>query len=69
MLKTDAVTLDARRPPGRRRLHARGRAAGGRRSPLKIACTAAGIELSNGAANVKLDAGQRVVNNGALEVI
>jgi hypothetical protein len=38
-------------------------------TPLKIACTAAGIELSNAAANVKLTPVTVSLNNGALEVI
>ena len=37
--------------------------------PMKIACTASGIELSIGAASVKLTPASVSVNNGALEVI
>ena len=38
-------------------------------TPLKIVCNSAGIELSNGAASVKLTPASVSVNNGALEVI
>jgi hypothetical protein len=38
-------------------------------TPLKLAFTAAGIELTNGAASVKLTPASVSVNNGALEVI
>lgn len=38
-------------------------------TPLKIVCDAAGIELSNGAASVKLTPVSVSVNGGALEVI
>jgi Type VI secretion system/phage-baseplate injector OB domain len=38
-------------------------------TPLKIACTSAGIEISNGAASVKLDPATVNINNGALQVI
>jgi hypothetical protein len=38
-------------------------------TPLKISLTAAGIELSNGAASVKLSPASVSLNNGALEVI
>jgi hypothetical protein len=38
-------------------------------TPLKIALTSSGIELSNGAASVKLTPASVSLNNGALEVI
>ena len=38
-------------------------------TPLTISLTAAGIELSNGAASVRLTAASVSVNDGALEVI
>jgi Type VI secretion system/phage-baseplate injector OB domain len=38
-------------------------------TPLKLAFTAEGIELSNGAASVKLTPASVSVNNGALEVV
>jgi hypothetical protein len=38
-------------------------------TPLKLAFTSAGIEMSNGAASVKLTPASVSVNNGALEVI
>lgn len=38
-------------------------------TPLKLAFTAPGIELTNGAASVKLTPASVSVNNGALEVI
>jgi hypothetical protein len=38
-------------------------------TPLKLAFSAAGIELSNGAASVKLTPATVSLNNGALEVI
>ena len=68
VLKTDAVTLKISDLPG----------AGGLTievnppavaTPLKLAFTAAGIELTNGAASVKLTPASVSVNNGALEVI
>ena len=37
--------------------------------PIKLTCTTAGVELSNGLASVKLTGPQVSVNNGALEVI
>jgi len=37
--------------------------------PLKLICNASGIELSNGAASVKLTPASVSLNNGALEVI
>ena len=37
--------------------------------PLKMTCDASGIEISNGAASVKLTPSSVSVNNGALEVI
>jgi hypothetical protein len=37
--------------------------------PLKLVCDAAGIELSGGAASVKLTPASVSINNGALEVI
>ncbi len=37
--------------------------------PLKIVCNASGIELSGGAASVKLTPASVSINNGALEVI
>jgi hypothetical protein len=67
-LKTDAITLELSDLPG----------AGGftlevlppvAPTPLKITCTAAGIELSNAAANVKLTPVTVSLNNGALEVL
>jgi hypothetical protein len=68
VLKTDAVTVTISDLPG----------AGGLTievnppavaTPLKLAFTAAGIELTNGAASVKLTPASVSVNNGALEVI
>jgi hypothetical protein len=68
VLKTDAVTVKISDLPG----------AGGLTievnppavaTPLKLAFTAAGIELTNGAASVKLTPASVSVNNGALEVI
>lgn len=68
VLKTDGVKLEIRDLPG----------AGGLTldvlppavaTPLRIALTAAGIELSNAAASVKLTPASVSVNNGALEVI
>ena len=38
-------------------------------TPLKLSFTAAGIELTNGAASVKLTPASVSINNGALEVI
>ena len=38
-------------------------------TPLKLVFNASGIELSNGAANIKLTPASVSVNNGALEVI
>jgi hypothetical protein len=38
-------------------------------TPLKIALTSSGIELSNGAASIKLSPASVSLNNGALEVI
>jgi Type VI secretion system/phage-baseplate injector OB domain len=68
LLKTDGLTLTVNDIPG----------AGGVTvevsppvvtTPLKISLTSSGIELSNGAASVKLSAVSVSVNNGALEVI
>lgn len=68
VLKTDAITLTLSDLPG----------AGGLTvevgppavpAPLKLSLTAAGIEISNGAANVTLTPASVSVNNGALEVI
>jgi hypothetical protein len=68
VLKTDAITLTFNDLPG----------AGGLTvevgppavpTPLKLAFTAAGIEITNGAASVKLTPASVSVNNGALEVI
>jgi len=68
VLKTDAVTLQILDLPG----------AGGVTlevlppavaTPLKLVFNSAGIELSNGAASVKLTPVSVSVNNGALEVI
>lgn len=68
VLRTDGLTLTINDLPG----------AGGLTievsppivaTPLKIALTAAGIELSNGAASVKLSPASVSLNNGALEVI
>jgi hypothetical protein len=68
VLKTDGVTVTINDLPG----------AGGLTievnppavaTPLKLAFTAAGIELTNGAASVKLTPASVSVNNGALEVI
>ena len=68
MLKTDGVTIKMSDLPG----------AGGLTievsppvvaTPLKLAFSASGIELSNGAASVKLTPASVSVNNGALEVI
>lgn len=67
VLKTDGVTLTMNDLPG----------AGGFTlevappvvpTPLKLVCNAAGIELSNGAASVKLSPISVSLNNGALEV-
>jgi hypothetical protein len=38
-------------------------------TPLKIALSASGIELTNGSASVKLTPASVSLNNGALEVI
>lgn len=68
VLKTDGITLTLSDLPG----------AGGFTlevnppvvaTPLKLAFTSAGIEVSNGAASVKLTPASVSVNNGALEVI
>lgn len=68
VLKTEAVTLSLNDLPG----------AGGFTvevnppavsTPLKLAFTSGGIELSNGSASVKLTPASVSVNNGALEVI
>lgn len=68
VLKTDGITLTMSDLPG----------AGGFTlevnppvvaTPLKLAFTSAGIEMSNGAASVKLTPASVSVNNGALEVI
>lgn len=68
VLKTDGMTLTVSDLPG----------AGGLTievtppavaTPLKIALTSSGIELSNGAASVKLSPASVSLNNGALEVI
>lgn len=68
VLKTDGLTLTINDLPGK----------GGVTlevappvvaTPLKISLTAAGIELSNGMANVKLSPASVSVNDGALEVI
>ncbi|HEU4421775.1 MAG TPA: phage baseplate assembly protein V [Pilimelia sp.] len=68
VLKTDGLTLTISDLPG----------AGGLTievappavaTPLKIALTSSGIELSNGAASVKLSPASVSLNNGALEVI
>ena len=68
VLKTDGITLTMSDLPG----------AGGFTlevnppvvaTPLKLAFTSAGIEMTNGAASVKLTPASVSVNNGALEVI
>jgi hypothetical protein len=68
MLKTDGITLTLSDLPG----------AGGFTievdppvvaTPLKLAFTASGIEMTNGAASVKLTPASVSLNNGALEVI
>jgi hypothetical protein len=68
VLKTDSITLTLSDLPG----------GGGFTlevnppavtTPLKIICDASGIELSNGAAKVKLTPASVSVNDGALEVI
>lgn len=68
VLKTDAITLTLSDLPG----------AGGFTLevgppavpvPLKLACDASGIELTCGAASVKLTPASVSLNNGALEVI
>jgi hypothetical protein len=68
VLKTDAVTIQISDLPG----------VGGLTievnppavaTPLKLAFTAGGIEMTNGAASVKLTPASVSVNNGALEVI
>ena len=68
VLKTDGMTLTINDLPG----------AGGVTldvtppivaTPLKISLTSSGIELSNGAASVKLTPASVSLNNGALEVI
>ena len=68
MLKTDGITLTLSDLPG----------AGGLTievnppvvaTPLKLVFDSTGIELSNGAASVKLTPASVSVNNGALEVI
>ncbi len=68
VLKTDGITLTLSDLPG----------AGGFTlevgppavpTPLKLVCDATGIEISNGAASVKLSPVSVSINNGALEVI
>ena len=68
VLKTDGITVTMSDLPG----------AGGFTlevnppvvaTPLKLAFTSAGIEMTNGAASVKLTPASVSVNNGALEVI
>jgi hypothetical protein len=68
VLKTDGLTLTVNDLPG----------AGGLTievtppavaTPMKIALTSSGIELSNGSASVKLSPASVSLNNGALEVI
>jgi Type VI secretion system/phage-baseplate injector OB domain len=68
MIKTDAITITMSDLPG----------AGGFTidvqppavsTPLKIACTSSGIEITNGGASVKLDPATVNINNGALQVI
>jgi hypothetical protein len=68
VLKTDGITLTLSDLPG----------AGGLTlevnppvvaTPLKLSLTSAGIEMTNGAASVKLTPVSVSVNNGALEVI
>jgi type VI secretion system (T6SS) baseplate-like injector VgrG len=68
VLKTDSVTITMSDLPG----------AGGLTievgppavaTPLRLAFTATGIELSNGAASIKLDPVSVDVNNGALQVL
>ena len=68
VLKTDGITLTLSDLPG----------AGGFTlevgppavpTPLKFVCDATGIEISNGAASVKLSPVSVSLNNGALEVI
>ncbi len=68
VLKTDGITLTLSDLPG----------AGGFTlevgppvvpMPLKLVCNAAGIEITNGAASVKLSPVSVSLNNGALEVI
>ena len=67
VLKTDGITLTLSDLPG----------AGGFTlevgppvvpMPLKLVCNAAGIEITNGAASVKLSPASVSLNNGALEV-
>ncbi len=68
MLKTESITLTLNDTPG----------AGGFTlevnppavsTPMKLSCTAAGIELSHAAAKIKLTPASVSVNDGALEVI
>jgi hypothetical protein len=68
VLKTDTVTLTISDLPG----------AGGFTlevnppavaTPLKLAFTSSGIEISSGAASIKLDPATVNINNGALQVI
>jgi hypothetical protein len=63
MIKTDSATIKLDDTPG----------TGGitieTTTGLKIAMDATGIEVSNGASNVKLTSASVSVNNGVLEVI
>ena len=68
VFKTDSITLTLDDTPG----------AGGFTlevnppavsAPIKLACTSSGIEISTGAASVKLTPASVSINNGALEVI
>ena len=68
VLKTDGVTITLERPPGRRRPDRSRSARPPSASPMKLACTADGIELSIGASKVLLSAASVSINDGALEV-
>jgi hypothetical protein len=68
VLKTDSITLTVSDLPGAGgvTLEVNPPAVG---TPLTVSLTSTGIELSNGAASVKLSAVSVSLNNGALEVV
>jgi hypothetical protein len=68
MLKTEGITLELNDTPGGGGFTLEvGPPVGP--TPLKLVCNAAGIELSNGNASVKLTPASVSLNGGALEVI